>query len=110
MIAKTIWEKELEFDGLSESGHYLVFDGDPAHGYGPSPMEAVLAGPLQLHLRRRRLDPAKEARASHQPHCIGNRGTGRCTTTRLYKDHADLPDWWRCFKEGRRSRSRTLEE
>ena len=43
MIAKTIWEKELEFDGLSESGHYVVFDGDPAHAYGPSPMEAVLA-------------------------------------------------------------------
>ena len=42
MIAKTIWEKEMEFDGLTESGHYLVFDGGAAHVYGPSPMEAVL--------------------------------------------------------------------
>jgi putative redox protein len=43
MIAKTVWEKEMEFDGVSESGHYLVFDGGPAHAYGPSPMETVLA-------------------------------------------------------------------
>jgi putative redox protein len=42
MIAKTVWKKEMEFEGHSESGHRLVFDGDAAHTNGPSPMEAVL--------------------------------------------------------------------
>jgi putative redox protein len=42
MIAKTVWKKEMEFDGHSESGHQIVFDGDAAHAYGPGPMEAVL--------------------------------------------------------------------
>ena len=42
MIAKTVWKKELEFDGQSESGHSLVFDAGAAHANGPSPMEAVL--------------------------------------------------------------------
>lgn len=42
MIAKTVWKKEMEFDGRSESGHNFVFDGDAAHTNGPSPMEAVL--------------------------------------------------------------------
>src|ERR1700678_2165716 len=42
MIAKTVWKKELEFDGQSESGHSLVFDSGAAHANGPSPMEAVL--------------------------------------------------------------------
>ena len=41
MIAKTVWKQEMEFDGRSESGHKVVFDGD-AHTNGPSPMEAVL--------------------------------------------------------------------
>ena len=42
MIAKTVWKKEMEFDGHSESGHSLVFDGGAAHAKGPTPMEAVL--------------------------------------------------------------------
>lgn len=42
MIAKTIWKKEMEFDGLSESGHTIVFDAGAAHANGPTPMEAVL--------------------------------------------------------------------
>jgi putative redox protein len=42
MIAKTIWKKEMEFEGHSESGHTIPFDGDVAHAYGASPMEAVL--------------------------------------------------------------------
>jgi putative redox protein len=42
MIAKTVWKKEMEFDGHSESGHHVVFDGGAAHAYGPSPMETVL--------------------------------------------------------------------
>ncbi len=42
MIAKTVWKKEMEFDGRSESGHNLVFDAGAAHSSGPSPMEAVL--------------------------------------------------------------------
>jgi putative redox protein len=42
MIAKTVWKKEMEFEGHSESGHHLVLDGGAAHAHGPSPMEAVL--------------------------------------------------------------------
>ena len=42
MIAKTVWKKEMEFDGHSESGHHLVFDAGAAHAHGPTPMEAVL--------------------------------------------------------------------
>lgn len=42
MIAKTAWKKDMEFDGLSESGHTIVFDAGAAHAKGPSPMEAVL--------------------------------------------------------------------
>ena len=42
MIAKTVWKKEMEFDGLSESAHTIVFDGGAAHANGPTPMEAVL--------------------------------------------------------------------
>jgi putative redox protein len=42
MIAKTVWKKEMEFDGLSESGHTVAFDAGAAHAYGPTPMEAVL--------------------------------------------------------------------
>ena len=42
MIAKTVWKKEMEFEGHSESDHKVAFDGDAAHAYGPSPMEAVL--------------------------------------------------------------------
>ena len=42
MIAKTVWKKEMEFDGHSESGHHLVFDAGAAHANGPTPMEAVL--------------------------------------------------------------------
>src|SRR5258708_33663812 len=45
MIAKTVWKKEMEFDGHSESGHHLVFDAGAAHANGPTPMEAVLIAP-----------------------------------------------------------------
>jgi len=42
MIAKTVWKKEMEFNGYSESGHNLVFDAGAIHASGPTPMEAVL--------------------------------------------------------------------
>jgi putative redox protein len=42
MIAKVVWKKEMEFEGHSESGHRLTFDGEASHANGPSPMEAVL--------------------------------------------------------------------
>jgi putative redox protein len=42
MIAKAIWTKEMEFEGRSEGGNKVVFDGDSAHVNGSSPMEAVL--------------------------------------------------------------------
>ena len=42
MIAETVWTKEMEFEGRSESGHSVVFDAGDRHENGPSPMEAVL--------------------------------------------------------------------
>ena len=42
MIAETVWTKEMEFEGHSESGHSVVFDAGDRHANGPSPMEAVL--------------------------------------------------------------------
>lgn len=42
MIAKTVWKKEMEFEGHTESGNKVALDGDAAHAYGASPMEAVL--------------------------------------------------------------------
>jgi putative redox protein len=43
MIATTVWTKDMEFQGRSESGHTLTFDAGAAHAEGPSPMEVVLA-------------------------------------------------------------------
>jgi len=42
MIAHTEWQHERVFQGIAENGNTLLFDGDPAHKHGPSPMEAVL--------------------------------------------------------------------
>lgn len=42
MIAQTVWTKEMEFEGRSESGHNVTFDAGAAHANGPTPMEAVL--------------------------------------------------------------------
>ena len=43
MNASAEWKQETQFEGRSQSGHSILFDGDPAHTAGPSPMEAVLA-------------------------------------------------------------------
>jgi putative redox protein len=42
MIAKVIWKQDEVFEGRSEAGHVITFDGDSAHTHGPSPMEVVL--------------------------------------------------------------------
>ena len=42
MIAHTEWQEDRIFQGVSENGNTILFDGDPAHTHGPSPMEAVL--------------------------------------------------------------------
>jgi putative redox protein len=42
MIAKTVWTRDMGFEGRSESGHSVTFDAGAAHANGPSPMEAVL--------------------------------------------------------------------
>jgi putative redox protein len=42
MIASAEWKQGMLFDGKSESGHTIPFDGTTEHGSGPSPMEAVL--------------------------------------------------------------------
>jgi putative redox protein len=42
MIATSIWKHDELFETRSDSGHTVNLDGDSAHTYGPSPMEAVL--------------------------------------------------------------------
>ncbi|MGC2297877.1 MAG: OsmC family protein [Acidobacteriaceae bacterium] len=42
MIASVAWKEGMSFDGKSQSGHTIHFDGTPEHAAGPSPMEAVL--------------------------------------------------------------------
>jgi putative redox protein len=46
MIANSEWiGTELNpdlFEGHSQSNHAILFDANPAHAHGPSPMEAVL--------------------------------------------------------------------
>jgi putative redox protein len=42
MIARTEWKGEELFEGLTESGNRLMFDGSSSHSGGPSPMETVL--------------------------------------------------------------------
>jgi putative redox protein len=44
MQANATWKLDMTLDALSQSGHTIVFDGDPAHLHGASPMEAVLMG------------------------------------------------------------------
>ena len=42
MIASVEWKEGMLFDGKSQSGHTIHFDGTPEHATGASPMEAVL--------------------------------------------------------------------
>jgi putative redox protein len=42
MIATVIWKQDEVFEGRSEAGRIITFDGDSAHTHGPGPMEAVL--------------------------------------------------------------------
>jgi putative redox protein len=44
VIAHSEWKGNKFFEGQSQSGHTVLFDADPAHTQGPSPMEAVLMG------------------------------------------------------------------
>lgn len=43
MIASVEWNQDMVFNGRSQSGHVITFDGTAEHASGPSPMEAVLA-------------------------------------------------------------------
>ena len=43
MIAASEWKHDEVFEGTTEDGNRITFDGDAAHKYGPSPMQAVLA-------------------------------------------------------------------
>jgi putative redox protein len=43
MIAHSEWKHDEVFEGTTEDGNTIVFDGDAAHQHGPSPMQAVLA-------------------------------------------------------------------
>jgi putative redox protein len=42
MIAYSEWKHDEVLEGTTESGNTIRMDGDSAHKYGPSPMEAVL--------------------------------------------------------------------
>ena len=42
MIAHSEWKHGKIFEGIAENGNRVIFDADPAHAHGPSPMEAVL--------------------------------------------------------------------
>jgi len=42
MIAHSEWKGGKIFEGIAENGNPVIFDTDPAHTQGPSPMEAVL--------------------------------------------------------------------
>jgi putative redox protein len=42
MIAHSEWKHDDLFEGTAENGNTILFDADPAHTHGPSPMEAVL--------------------------------------------------------------------
>ncbi len=44
MQANATWKSDMLLDATSHSAHSLLFDGDPAHTHGPSPMEVVLMG------------------------------------------------------------------
>ena len=44
MLANATWKSDMLLDATSHSAHTLLFDGDPAHTHGPSPMEVVLMG------------------------------------------------------------------
>jgi putative redox protein len=44
MIASSVWKEGMLFEALSESGHKVTLDANPAHEQGPSPMEVVLMG------------------------------------------------------------------
>src|SRR5271165_7094662 len=42
MIARSDWKHDSIYEGTAENGNTILFDADPAHAEGPSPMEAVL--------------------------------------------------------------------
>jgi putative redox protein len=42
MQAHSDWKHGNVFEGVAENGNTILFDADPAHTEGPSPMEAVL--------------------------------------------------------------------
>ena len=44
MIAHSEWKQGNTFQGISDKGNKVLFDGDPKHSHGPSPMQAVLMG------------------------------------------------------------------
>ncbi len=44
MIAHSEWKQGNTFQGISDEGNKVLFDGDPKHSHGPSPMQAVLMG------------------------------------------------------------------
>jgi putative redox protein len=42
MMAYSEWRHDNVYEGIAENGNTIIFDTDPAHSHGPTPMEAVL--------------------------------------------------------------------
>ena len=75
MIAHSEWKHDDLFEGTAENGNTILFDADPAHTQGPSPMEAVLMALCGctrvdvvsiLHKKRQRLEGLKVTATAEQ--------------------------------------------
>jgi putative redox protein len=42
MMAYSEWRHDNVYEGIAENGNTVIFDTDPAHSQGPTPMEAIL--------------------------------------------------------------------
>ena len=51
MIATATWKEDQVFEGRSEAGHTITFDGDSAHTHGAFADGSRPSGALFLHLR-----------------------------------------------------------
>lgn len=98
MQANATWKQEMTFDALSHSGHTVVFDGDPAHTHGASPMETVLMG-LCGCTAIDVISILKKARAFHRAHGFCGSGAGIRGAKSLYTCQIDLSSQRRCLAE-----------
>jgi putative redox protein len=87
--AKTTWIEKQRFNGVADSGHSIVVDGDKAAGN--SPMELVLIGLCGCTGYDVVSILQKKARALHQPRSPGCGRTRPRPTLGLHGNQTDLP-------------------